>query len=310
MEPGSLVSGGQLVPGQILIRNKYLRQDEDSRFVRLRDEDTGLEFKCRVEFSDSSWEGSPPLNYSGNVNPIPLFFGLAKDSPKLFFPTVSSMCEDYAFLLQPPIANGIFPGGATPNLTISPSNDSSWKAISLRKLEPFYDETLVSDGNGQYHERNKYEMIVHHSEGIHPFQLERPCLAFVYKLERHFRGFIQGYKHVDASLLGFYEDSRVVRENLSQLDSLKTRYNMNWKLNAKCEREYWFDNFDQLPANLFESLTHMVDKRTSSADNSHKTSFPSSDGNRRTLSSKSSSTRVNPLSLSAYGIRHPHKSPK
>ncbi|MBI3622865.1 hypothetical protein HY212_02170 [Candidatus Pacearchaeota archaeon] len=43
-------NGERPVPGQIFLRNIYLGQDEDARFARLRNEDTGLEFKCRTDF--------------------------------------------------------------------------------------------------------------------------------------------------------------------------------------------------------------------------------------------------------------------
>lgn len=78
----------------------------------------------------------------------------------------------------------------------------------------------------------------------------------VYKLERHFRSVNpQKYRHIDASLLGFYDSPDVVKENLSELAYLRRRYNQNWRLIDENKKEFWFDNLNQLPAGLFDKLT-------------------------------------------------------
>lgn len=43
--------GPKLSPGRVLVRNVYKGVDSsDSRYVALQNDDTGLEFKCRVDF--------------------------------------------------------------------------------------------------------------------------------------------------------------------------------------------------------------------------------------------------------------------
>jgi len=243
---------GGFVPGQILLRNINLGLDtNDYRFQLLKNVDSGgLEFRCRKDFGDTSFN----INFNGNSNPIPLFFGLSYQNPDLFYPVVFSFTEPCAFLLEPYNVDHLFSGGACADLCWEESIRSN---LSLRRSATFYNGHIQKMPDERYTPRNKYEMVVHHSSNIPQLTIETPCAALIYKLERHYNhGRPQSYRHIDTNLLGFYSDNEIYQENLRLLTDLKSE---------KIQGDFWWNYIDKLsdPRSFFERLTsqvHLVEK--------------------------------------------------
>jgi hypothetical protein len=232
-------ANGQFAPGQIILNNTYVGRSEDLNFVTIRNEDSGLELRCRRRFD---------LKVDFNVGGYPLdyFFGLSSDDPGIVFPVVRAFDGDYSFLLEPPNVHFVFPGGVCVDLVLE---EATHPGMCLRRSRAFYNGNLHKTPEGNYVLNNKYEMMVHHSRDMDSFSLEKPCAALIFRLGRHYqRGMPQTYKHIDADLLGFYSDQGVYEENLRLLADLR---------NGKIQGDVWWNHALELPGaeDFFERMT-------------------------------------------------------
>jgi hypothetical protein len=255
----------QLMPGRILLRCGYVGPcTGTSGFNVLRDADSGLEIRCKEDFTGVGFDIKGVrlgVDFYSAGNPIPKIFGLSKENPDIFYPVIIAPEGDFAYLLEPPKAANVFPGGAVTCFSLSPANREEWMDMCLVRVDSFYNGSMVMNLSGNHLLANKYEMMMHHPRNIHTLDRDRPCFALVYGIQRHFHsGVPQNFKHINAVLLGFY-DAGIYQDNLTDLEFLRDR---------EPSGEFWFDHIGELPADFFENLIRRINKiKTSIAINTH-----------------------------------------